>query len=259
MWLLTLAISVIAPCVQAQAPPSHVLQEGEELTYNVRYGPLDLGQIRISILSSWKEGGVRVYHARGLIDSYRGVPLVDLHAVYETVMDSTVFSRRFNGKSKDGEIWRFGKYTYDPGRSACLVEMGERDSVVSRRDTLSVPGPYQDGLSLFFAAREHLFENKSMNFRAIVSEKVVNARIDFRNDRQSVEVDAIDHPVDVIHFEGEAEFVGIYGMTGGFEGWFSNDDARIPILAKVRVLIGSVTIELMRWKRTGWNPPKGEG
>ena len=234
-----------------------MLQPGEELAYNVRYGPLDLGQIRISVLSSWMEGGAPVYHSRGLIDSYKGVPFVDLHAVYETVMDSSIHSLRFSGKTKDGDHWDFGRYAYSRERSLCLIEMGERDSVITRRDTLVLPGPYQDGLSLFFAAREYLFANRSMNFRAVVSEKVVNARIDFRNDRQSVEIDAVDHPVDVVHFEGEAEFVGLYGMTGGFEGWFSNDDARIPILAKLKVLIGSVTVELMAWKRAGWAPPRG--
>ncbi len=244
---------------ELRVPPSHILDPGEELTYNVRYGPIDLGQIRITVLSSWREDGTRVYHSRGLIDSYKGVPFVDLHAVYETVMDSSIYSRRFNGKTKDGDHWNFGRYVYDATHGRALIEMGERDSIITRRDTLAVPGPYQDGLSLFFAARENLFQNRTMNFRAVVSEKVVNARIDFRNDRESVEIDAVSHPVDVVHFEGEAEFVGLYGMTGGFEGWFSNDEARIPILAKMKVLIGSVTIELMAWKRAGWEPPKGKG
>ena len=51
--------------------------------------------------------------------------------------------------------------------------------------------------------------------------------------------------------QGNAEFVGIFGLTGEFSGWFWNDDARIPIVAKMQVIIGSVTIELMSWKRPG--------
>ena len=58
---------------------------------------------------------------------------------------------------------------------------------------------------------------------------------------------------------GTADFTGIYGMSGDFEGWFSNDEARIPILAKMKVIIGSVTIELTRWTRTGWSPPRAKG
>jgi hypothetical protein len=74
-----------------------------------------------------------------------------------------------------------------------------------------------------------------------------------------VEVDAIDYPVDVVHFDGHLDFVGIFGLTGGFEGWFSNDEARVPIMAKMKVLIGSVTVELMKWNRQGWTPPRGQG
>jgi hypothetical protein len=48
-------------------------------------------------------------------------------------------------------------------------------------------------------------------------------------------------------------------LTGDFEGWFSNDEARVPILAKMKVILGSITIELMRWKRAGWTPPRAEG
>ena len=97
---------------------------------------------------------------------------------------------------------------------------------------------------------------EALYYETIQSE--VDTYIDFTGERTSVEVDAIEYPVDVIGFEGEANFVGIFGLTGGFEGWFSNDEARVPILAKMKVIIGSVTIELMKWKREGWTPPKGE-
>ncbi|MEE8115035.1 MAG: DUF3108 domain-containing protein, partial [Nitrososphaerales archaeon] len=81
--------------------------------------------------------------------------------------------------------------------------------------------------------------------------------IDSKKKRSTVETDFVDYPVDVIGFEGRAEFVGIFGMTGDFEGWFSTDEARVPILAKMKVIIGSVTLELMQWKRLGWKPPRG--
>jgi hypothetical protein len=42
-----------------------------------------------------------------------------------------------------------------------------------------------------------------------------------------------------------------------FEGWFSDDDARIPIRAKMKVIIGKVDIQLVRWKRANWSPPQG--
>jgi hypothetical protein len=45
-------------------------------------------------------------------------------------------------------------------------------------------------------------------------------------------------------------------MTGDFVGWFSDDAAAVPIKGKLKVLLGNVTVELIRWNRKGWNPPQ---
>jgi hypothetical protein len=137
------------------------------------------------------------------------------------------------------------------------METGSKDSIVQKRDTVEIKTPYNDGLSLFFYAREQLFSGKKMNIPVLVSEKKADTYIDFANKRTTVEIDAVKYPVDVIEFQGEADFVGVFGLTGEFEGWFSNDAARIPILAKMKVILGSVTLELMGWKRPGWQPPRG--
>lgn len=262
-WLLAVfTIGVVVPglsrCV-AQVngdPPSRVFVEGEELVYNVRYTFIDLGQIRIKTIGKARQATFVAYDSRAYIDSYRGIPFVDLHAIFESRMDTTVCSRGFVGKVKQDEKWDFARYNYDYDRHRVIMEMGDRDSVVAKRETLQVNGPQQDGLSLFFFAREHLFSGKKLNVTGIVTERQVNTYIDFLKERTSVEVDAIEYPVDVTKFEGKLDFEGIYGLTGGFTGWFSHDDARIPILAKMRVIVGSVTIELMRWTRPGWTPPR---
>lgn len=239
-----------------QDPPSLVLVEGEELVYNVRYAFIDLGQIRIRTLARVGGATPPAYAARALIDSYKGVPFVDLHAVFESTIDSTVYSRGFMGRIKQDDTWNFARYSFDYDRGRVLMDVGQRDTVVSKRETLAVQGPTQDGLSLFFFARDRLFAGRGMNIPAIVTEKNVNAYIRFGKQRESVEVESVDYPVDAIRFEGTAEFVGIFGLTGDFTGWFSNDEARVPIAAKMKVIIGSVSIELMSWKRPGWNPPR---
>jgi hypothetical protein len=265
-WLLTLAVTAQMFWMTADAqgqnlpvPPSRVLLENEELTYNVRYGFINLGQVRIKILSTWKDSGTPVYRARGLIDSYRGVPFVTLHAVYESVIDSAAFSHHFLGTLHQDDYSTYSQYAFEYDKQRVLMEVGGKDSLKSRRDTLEVHTHCQDGLSLFFLARERLFSSASIDIPTIVSEKKVNTHIDFRNEETSAEIDAIEYPVDVIHFEGTADFVGLFGLTGDFEGWFSNDEARVPILAKLKVLIGSVTVELMGWKRPGWTPPRAKG
>lgn len=236
-----------------------MLLPGEELVYNVRYGFIDLGQVRIVTYGTDTQAGAPAMRARALINSYQGVPFVDLHATFESWMDSTVFSRRFIGRTKDGKLWEYSRYLFDYAEGRGVLETGRRDTIIERRDTIAVEGPLQDGLSVFFFAREHLRSGRRMDIPCIVKEERVTTRIDFQNRREEVEVDAVDHPIPTIAFEGKAEFVGIFGLTGEFEGWFSDDEARVPILAKMKVIIGSITIELMEWKRAGWTPPRAGG
>jgi len=179
-----------------------------------------------------------------------------LHAVFESVIDSLSFSRHFVGKMRQNDYSNVSRYTFEYDKNRVLMESSEKDSVDVKRDTMSISAPCQDGLSLYFFARDRLYSNASIDIPTIVTEKKVNTHVDFRNEETSVEIDAVDYPVDVVHFEGTADFVGLFGLTGGFQGWFSNDEARIPILAKLKVLIGNVTVELMEWRRSGWSPPR---
>lgn len=227
------------------------------MVYNVRYSFIDLGQVRIRTLSKEKAGTFSVYNAKANIASYPKVPFVDLEAVYETWMDSTTRSHRFIGSSRDGKTWEYAKYEFDYEQQQVVIEKGKRNGQVELRDTLKINTPYRDGLSLFFYARDQLFSGVRMNIPTLIKEEKANTYIDFKNERTNVEIDAVEYPIDVVAFEGTAQFVGIFGLTGDFEGWFSADEARVPILAKMKVIIGSVTIELMEWKRPdGWTPPQ---
>ncbi|MER3524855.1 MAG: hypothetical protein C4326_12600 [Ignavibacteria bacterium] len=241
---------------QPSLSPSKVFVEGEDLIYNVRYGFVDLGQVRIKTLKRITVSSSPAYQTIAYIDSYKKIPFVDLHAVFESIIDTGMFSHYFLGKSKDGQYWSFGRYRYDYPTKRVLLEFGGRDTIVEHRDTLALEEKTQDGLSLFFYAREHLFSRRRHRIPAIVKERKVYTDIDFDGKRRAVEQDFIEYPVDVVGFEGTLEFTGIFGLTGDFEGWFSNDEARVPIVAKMKVILGSVTIELMKWTRPGWSPPR---
>ncbi len=257
--IVLLSFFLSSQSLRAQTAGPMAFVEGEELVYNVRYTFINLGQVRIRTVGRMNADGHQAVFTKAFIDSYKGVPFVDLHAVFESTIDSAVFSRHFMGKVKQDAAWDFSRYHFEYDRNRVIMERGEQDTVVSKKDTTDVNGPYQDGLSLFFYARDQLFSGKRVAVPTLIKEQKSTTHIDFGNASSSVEVDAVEYPIDVVHFDGKMDFVGIFGLTGGFEGWFSNDSARVPILAKMKVLIGSVTIELMEWKRPGWNPPKAKG
>jgi hypothetical protein len=228
----------------------------EELVYNVRWAFFDLGQIKIQTLRKVQTPRYSAHEVLALIQSYSSIPFVHVRATFVSTIDSAIFSHLFLSHSKEDDWVDYSRYTYDYTRGCVVMESGRNDTVISKRDTVGLDGPCQDGLSLFFFARENLFSKKSFNVPVIVKEQKVNATINFTGERDAVEVDAIDYPVDVLHFDGNLDFVGFFGLTGAFEGWFSNDTARIPITAKLKVILGSVTVELLSWKREGWTPPR---
>jgi hypothetical protein len=251
-----LFIAVPHPAPAQPAPAVYVV--GEELTYNVRFSFIDLGQIRITTLRKASGDGYEGHITRASISSYKTIPFLSAEAVFESVVDTASFSRAFLGKSREGDDWSFSRYTFDYRRGVGLLEVGSRDSIITKRDSIALSEKVQDGLSLFFFARRHLLSNAVYTVPTVIREKKARTTIDFRTEREPVEIDAVDYPVDTRHFVGDADFVGFYGLTGSFEGWFSNDAARIPIMAKMQVFVGNVTIELMEWKRAGWTPPRGE-
>ncbi|HTY39162.1 MAG TPA: hypothetical protein VMH23_18735, partial [Bacteroidota bacterium] len=66
---------------------------GEELVYEVTWLKIPLGQVRLRADSSGVSANQILYHASAFIDSYSGLPFVDLHAIDHTQMDAVFYSR----------------------------------------------------------------------------------------------------------------------------------------------------------------------
>ncbi len=229
---------------------------GEELTYNVSYAFISLGQIRLKISEKIIQDGKVMYKTIAYMDSYKGLPFIDLHEIYESKINSNVASYWFRARSKDGAKVKYVTYDFDYPNNKIYLEHGIWGiGMLDKRDTLKIDTLLQDGLSLFYFARYNLLRNETVRIPTVVVEKLSNTTINFSNKTESVNIDAVDYPVDVIEFDGRADFEGIYGFSGGFEGWFSNDEARVPILAKMKVIIGKVRIELISWEKKNWEPP----
>ena len=236
---------------------SQVLKTGEELLYEVSYSFIKLGTIRIKTLDRYYKNGRPVYKAIAFIDSYN-IPLVSLHNVFESEIDENLYSHQFIGSELEGKEWKYTKYELNYQQNKVFMERGYPSrKVILMKDTLSLDNKkFQDGLSIFFAAREYLFSQNSLNIPVLINEKKEYAYIKYPCTNESVEIDAVNYPIDVLKFEGKAGFVGVFGLTGDFQGWFSNDNARVPITARMNVIIGSIYVELKSWKLPGWNPPR---
>jgi hypothetical protein len=233
------------------------LRTGEELVYEVSYSFIKLGTVRIKTLDRYNKNGRAVYKTIAFIDSYN-IPLVSLHNVFESEIDENIYSHQFIGSELEGKEWKYTKYELDYSANRAMMERGYPSrKVITLKDSTSLDKKkFQDGLSIFFAARNLLFSQNPVNIPVLINEKKENAYIKYPCVRETAEIDAVNYPVDVLKFEGKAGFVGVLGLTGDFKGWFSNDNARIPITARMNVVLGSVYVELKSWTLPGWMPPR---
>jgi hypothetical protein len=245
----------------ASPTQSKMLQVGEELEYRVSYSFFNIGTIRIQVIDKEEKEGMTVYRAQALMDSNPSLSwLLDLHIRFLSEMDANIFSYMWISDDSSNHDVNFRRFQFDYDSSRVFSEEGKKlpsgERNVESFDTLSINGRCQDGLSLFFYARENVRQKNQVRVPTLIEKKEEYTDINFMNKRTDIEVDAIDYPVEVVEFEGEAEYVGVFGLTGGFRGWFSNDDARVPIVARMNVILGSIKIQLVKWNRPGWQPPK---
>ncbi|MEJ5287007.1 MAG: DUF3108 domain-containing protein [Bacteroidota bacterium] len=255
--LLSLIFFVLLFTIESFANTSKMIFPSEDLLYEVSFLGIKLGTIRIVTEENETLDGKLVHKGKAYIDSYSGIPFVDLHAVFTSWFDPSItYSYKFNSSMKEKDYWMFDQIIFDYKEQKIKVEKYKKNQRYFYKE-IKTTKKWNDGLSIFFLARQFTKSGKNIKIPTLMDKDTVYTYINFYGGRQNIEIPSIGYPVRTVHFTGKADWTGIYGLTGYFEGWFSDDEASIPIKAKMNVYIGSINIELIRWNRKGWVPPKG--
>ena len=229
----------------------------EYLEYEVSFIGIKLGTIKINTIGIDTISGVPCYYAKNVMKSYSGIPFVDLHAIYSSWFDqSCAFSNQFVGNVKWDEGWDYNKITFDYEKKKITNRHWLNDSMITN-DVFDLDKKINDGCSLFFFARQYSNLKKTIWVPTFI-DGIFSTKINFHGKGESVKIDAIDYPVKTLYLDGKTDWKGIYGTTGSFEGWFTDDEARIPLKAYMNVYVGKVLIELKKWERKGWTPPRAK-
>jgi hypothetical protein len=233
------------------------LQVGEELRYVVSYSFLNLGEVRLKVKDKKIVNKQTVYIAVAYIDSYKGIPFVDLHQIYETHMRADYFSNHFKALIRAEKYTAYTNYFFDYEKKTIAVKKGRVSPPQVWTDSVTTAEHiYQDGLSIFYFARMNFGKKWSIDVPCFVTEQKVKTRLNFYDEPVKVSIDAVDYDINCVRLDGYTDFVSVFGLTGYFEGWFTNDEASVPVVAKMKVIIGNIRLELKEWKREGWTPPK---
>ncbi len=231
------------------------LDIGEELTYIVKYAFFNLGEVKFKITKKTMIEGTPVTETIAYMDSYEDLPFISLHQIYYSYINDRFLPVKFLGLMLE-EDTNFVKYIFRSD-SVIAIQKGNYNTGRIRFDsTALVNNHFQDGLSILYYTRSLLNNKGTINIPCFVNEKEETTTINIYKENVPVEIDAVDYEIDCKRIDGKTDFVSVYGLTGHFEGWFTNDEKAVPVLAKMNVIIGSITLELIKWKKEGWNPPK---
>ncbi len=235
------------------------LQVGEELSYVVKYAFFVLGQVTLEITGKKEINNQTTYSTTAYIDSYDNLPFVDIHQMYKSRITNQYYSDFFEGIVKTDDYDSFTDYYFRYDSSKIHIIKGKVSPQQIWTDSttrIEQNKKYQDGLSIFYFARMNSGQNKSEEIPGFIDEKKVTTKINFYDKIKDISIDAVDYPVACVKVDGQLDFISIYGLTGYYEGWFTADEAAVPILAKMKVMVGNITLELKEWKRKGWKPPE---
>ena len=234
---------------------SSVFVIGEQLEYKVTFLHFTLGTIVITTDSTAVVDGSHVWFVHCTMDSRPGLPFVSLHAVYRSRMDPhgiSLFAIE-SRKEPNGE-WSYLKYFSDYANHEIAIEKGGAGLPMIKNDYSTTNG-YADALSLIFFIRLNALRHSAYQMPTFVETDTARTHLNFLASFDAQTIDATSYPIACRYFTGTAAWKGIYGLSGKFEGWCSDDAASVPITAHMKLYVGNVCLELVRWSRPGWAPP----
>ncbi len=234
-----------------------MLEVGEELTYKVYYGFIKLGEVKFKISSF--DASTKKYTTTAELKNYEALPLVKINYFFEStiinIRDSIYSYRFYSSEFKEKDINHID-YTFDYEKGVIIAKSDRNfQNEESKEIKIDANKRFQDGLSLFYNARLHSLVNKNYIVPVYINSQESTVNYSFNMNKDVVSSDLKSYDMSAIKILGTAHFKGVFGLTGEFVGWLSDDDARVPLKAKFNVSIGSVTLELTSYKKKNWSPP----
>ena len=224
-------------------PSARPLKIGEQLTYEISWLYITAGTAVMAVSVAGSEEGRPLVK---LITTARSTPAITrffpVDNRVESILDfATLLPEHLTFKRREGKKKDDIEYTFYQKEGAVTVVKG------GTTETLQMPPGTQDVISCLYYARSTLSLQPG-------SSLTMNVHHDKKNYKLEVRVEEIET---VSGSWGEIEtarvlvimpFQGLFLNQGNIRVWFTNDDRRIPVRMKAKVIIGSIVADLA----SGW-------
>ena len=238
---------------------STMLQSGEELRYKVKWNFLRLGTITVRAERVPSSEDTTLFRLSMTVESNPDLMVIKIREYNECLVSTMdLMSKCYVGVFNSPHDGFETHYVYrGVERKVFYSKVDLESGKLLEADTLENVPPFVEGPSMFFYARWMSRSKQIIRLPKVADGKVDHVEFDFTAGREYVEIGAIDEPVRTRKYKGSLSGGGgtAAGLSGDFTGWVSDDDAAVPIQAEMKVLLGSIHIELEKWSRPGWTPP----
>tara|TARA_B110000503_G_C7165339_1_gene421639 strand:- start:3971 stop:4840 length:870 start_codon:yes stop_codon:yes gene_type:complete len=219
-------------------------KDGEFLKYKLAYGIMNAGEATLEVKKVKKKiQGREILHIIGRGYSVSAFDwFFKVRDKYETYLDEEgIFPWLFVRRIEEGGYKKEQDYKF--------FQSEEKVEHVQKKEEYKVPNGLQDMISSFYYARTIDFSNAKKNqvyeFESFVDGEVYPIKIKYVGIK-TIRVDAGKFECMVFHpvvQEGR-----VFKNDDDLTVYITNDENKIPILARAKILVGSVRMELIDYK-----------
>lgn len=212
-------------------------REGEKLTFEVKYGFVTAGIASFEIPAIKKISGRNAYHVTFEVNT---VPTFDnffkVRDRYETYIDvEGIFPWRFEQHIREGSYSRDFSAFFDQRKGSAKTSEGQFD----------IPKYVNDIVSAFFYARTLDYSNLNVGdkipLKNFYKNKVYDLDVVYHG-KETIEVAA--GKFECIIVEPLVQEGGLFKNEGSILVWMTNDEAKMPVRVKTKVVVGAINSDL---------------
>jgi hypothetical protein len=213
---------------------------GERLEFSVGYGMIKAGTAVMEIPEIVKFSGKKCYH---IISTARSNKFFSVFFKVEDKVESfmdvhELYSRGFDKHLREGKFKSDISMLFDQENHLAIYN--------NSKDTFSVPANVQDILSaLYFVRTQDLKVGQSLFVDNHADKKNYPLEVKVLR-KERVKVPAGSFSCVVV--EPILKASGIFQQKGKLTVWLTDDEIKMPVLMKSKVVIGSISTELTNYK-----------
>ena len=213
---------------------------GERFEFSVGYGPINAGTAVMEIPEIVKLNGRKCYHIVSTAKSNKVFSVFfRVEDKVESFMDvHGLYSLRYDKHLREGKFKADVSMVFDQENHLAIYNSG--------KDTFEVAEYVQDVLSAFYFVRtQQLTVGKSIFVQTHTDKKNYPLEVKvLRKEKRKVEAGEFDCVV----VEPLLKTPGIFEQKGSLTVWLTDDELKMPVLMRSKVIIGSISTELTSYK-----------